>query len=836
MKKKIYAMIKSVLLVLFVSCCLFACSAAEEPTQATFENFNVQATATAELKSYYVFEKPEVNVGEEKASINVSVAYDGKTVPNNGVKVYLEYTGKYSICYTAAYKDSFESKTTELTVTDTTAPVFAFNFPKYTDYGASVALDDYCKAVDATAVESVVYSVKDVETEAELDANQFDKTNGILTVTDTAVKKVAITATATDANGYTSSQTVETNMLVPDEVGTVGVEYIEYYGSAAGEIALVDDQTQGKAVEWTTQVPSGGFYTYWVKHEKYVEFADYDYIDIVLKVEIEKDSTKNVLVYLGASEYTQLASGTYCGVSSLAEWSTITYSKTVTVNHSSAAFESFAQGQIGFSLKNNDYDNSFKGKVYIAEIRGRYADMSCDGAAIDLTKKYEGIQSASFTPLGMSQAQTIDDLSAWTPATGALSFVVSKENQSSRTFEVKTVSMEKNKVGSVSATNIYLNGTTVGEKTLALDDTNGTVVAWKVSVPQSAMYTYWIDCNDFVDYDGYDYIDYKIKVVPDESNESANVLVYPNNVQYAECTGGNVFGVANATEWTTVSFAKTGNKGVDTFAAFETGKIGLSLKNNNLENTLSFTVYIAEISCRYASVEASNATIDLTEKYAGIKSASFTPFGETQAQAIDVLSAWIAADGTLSFTVAKDGCLDNVYTIDVTLADSIGTISAKTIATKGVYSINGLSGSNESLTLESDDTYGTVAVWKTKLAGNSWAHLTVTNEQYADFANYDYVDFLIKIVPAETNVTTNVIVYPNKTDYAQDAENRYFGISYAAEWTTVTFAKTSNKGTDVFNSFSINNAVTLSLKNNKNYADCTTPQEFTVYIAKISVR
>ena len=605
MKKKVYAMITNVLFVLFLSCCFFACNKEKSSTEpVAFENFNVQETATAELKSYYVFEKPEVTVGEEKASVNVSVSFDGKTVPNNGVKVYLEHTGKYSVCYTAAYKDSFESKTTELTVSDKVAPVLAFNFPKYTDYGVSVALGDYCKVIDATAVESVVYSAKNAEADTELGESQFDKTNGLLTVTDTAVKKVAITATATDVNGYASTQTVETQMLVPDEVGTVGVEYIEYYGSAVGEIALADDQTQEKVVEWTTQVPSGGFYTYWVKHSKFAEFANYEYIDITLKVEIEEESTKNVLVYLGAREYTRLASGTYCGVSSLTEWSTITYSKTIAVKHNSVAFESFAQGQIGFSLKNNDSNNSFKGKVYIAEIRGRYADISSDGTAIDLTEKYEGIQSASFTPLGTSQEQTIDDLSAWTPATGALSFVVNKANQSPRTFTLSIVVTNKNKVGNISATDIYLNGSAPGEKTLALDTLNNTAVAvWNVTVEGNSFVHLTVENDLYADFANYDYVDFLIKIVPAETNTSENGFLYFNKKEYTKrsVSGGTPVSVGYTTiqEWTTVTFAKAETEhNAVAFENFESKKaVSISLKNNDTQ-AQEFTVYIAKISVR----------------------------------------------------------------------------------------------------------------------------------------------------------------------------------------------------------------------------------------------
>ena len=242
-------------------------------------------------------------------------------------------------------------------------------------------------------------------------------------------------------------------------------------------------------------------------------------------------------------------------------------------------------------------------------------------------------------------------------------------------------------------------------------------------------------------------------------------------------------------------------------------------------------MYIAEISCRYADISSDGTAIDLTEKYEGVQSASFTPFGETQAQAIVDLSAWTPVEGTLSFTVAKDGCLDNSYTVNVTVGDPVGTVSAKTIAQKGTSSVLGAT-----LRTETDATEGMVAVWNVTVEGNSFVHLTVENDLYADFANYDYVDFLIKIVPAETNTSENGFLYFNKKEYTKRSVSGgtpvSVGYTTIQEWTTVTFAKAETEHNAVaFENFESKKAVSISLKNNDTQA-----QEFTVYIAKISVR
>ena len=57
----------------------------------------VAQSETTEAGSDYIFALPEVTANGEAAEISVTVKKDGKSVPNDGEKFYVEETGEYTI-------------------------------------------------------------------------------------------------------------------------------------------------------------------------------------------------------------------------------------------------------------------------------------------------------------------------------------------------------------------------------------------------------------------------------------------------------------------------------------------------------------------------------------------------------------------------------------------------------------------------------------------------------------------------------------------------------------------------------------------------------------------
>ncbi|MBR2023080.1 MAG: Ig-like domain-containing protein [Clostridia bacterium] len=372
-----------------------------------------------------------------------------------------------------------------------------------------------------------------------------------------------------------------------------------------------------------------------------------------------------------------------------------------------------------------------------------------------------------------------------------------------------------------------------GEIQLVTDETQGTVAKSEITVAKNNKAYWWILAGEQYKYfSGYDYIELMMKAdVP--SGNADDLRFYPNKT-YARESDDTVVMLSELNTWKTVRFndysSKTQN--ADSFEAMNTDKrLAFHIVNSSTSEDMSATIYFAGIVGGYSDFEATQGTaIDLTAKYNGIKSATITPTGSSQAETISDLSAWMPVDGTLSFTVGQTGWFDNSYTVNVSVVDPVGTVSAKTIAQEGTSSVSGAT-----LTTETDATEGTVAVWNVTVEASSWAHLTVENDLYADFANYDYVDFRIKIEPI-TNTSNNGYLYFNKKDYTKmwNGEKAVsVGYTTIQEWTTVTFRKEdSDHNATAFGNFESEEAVSISLKNNH----ASRAQEFKVYIAYIQVR
>ena len=86
----------------------------------------VAQSETTDAGSDYIFALPEVTANGEAAEISVTVKKDGKSVPNDGEKFYVEETGEYTIVYTAEYAGANEEKSVALKSQDTTAPKAVF--------------------------------------------------------------------------------------------------------------------------------------------------------------------------------------------------------------------------------------------------------------------------------------------------------------------------------------------------------------------------------------------------------------------------------------------------------------------------------------------------------------------------------------------------------------------------------------------------------------------------------------------------------------------------------------------------------------------------------------
>lgn len=75
---------------------------------------DIAQSETTEAGSDLYFALPEVTANGEAAEISVTVKKDGKSVPNDGEKFYVEETGEYTIVYTAEYAGASEEKSVAL--------------------------------------------------------------------------------------------------------------------------------------------------------------------------------------------------------------------------------------------------------------------------------------------------------------------------------------------------------------------------------------------------------------------------------------------------------------------------------------------------------------------------------------------------------------------------------------------------------------------------------------------------------------------------------------------------------------------------------------------------
>ena len=174
MKKRFAMTILSVMM--FVCTVAFFVACTTESAQKEFTGFNVNASAQAEAGTEYVFETPEVMCEGKKADVSIAVSFGGKAIAHDGVKVYLENVGEYTITYTASCDGATDTRTTALTSTDTTAPIIASTLPQNLRMEYEIVLSDYIAIKEKSGIKQATYTVIDTtaETPAELEEGQFD--------------------------------------------------------------------------------------------------------------------------------------------------------------------------------------------------------------------------------------------------------------------------------------------------------------------------------------------------------------------------------------------------------------------------------------------------------------------------------------------------------------------------------------------------------------------------------------------------------------------------------------------------------------------------------------
>lgn len=208
MKKRFAMTILSVMM--FVCAVAFFVACTTESAQKEFTGFNVNASAQAEAGTEYVFETPEVMCEGKKADVSIAVSFGGKAIAHDGVKVYLENVGEYTITYTASCDGATDTRTTALTSTDTTAPIIASTLPQNLRMEYEIVLSDYIAIKEKSGIKQATYTVMDTtaETPAELEEGQFDAETTRLYLTDEAVEEITIHISVEDNVGLKSERDI----------------------------------------------------------------------------------------------------------------------------------------------------------------------------------------------------------------------------------------------------------------------------------------------------------------------------------------------------------------------------------------------------------------------------------------------------------------------------------------------------------------------------------------------------------------------------------------------------------------------------------------------------
>ena len=633
----------------------------------------VAQSETTEAGSDYIFALPEVTANGEAAEISVTVKKDGKSVPNDGEKFYVEETGEYTIVYTAEHAGASEEKSVALKSQDTTAPKAVFTLPSAIKYDIPVNFGDKIRVKDNLAnnldESSVSYKLYDTTGGGErLLTEEFDEAQKQFVIENPEIKSVRLTVFASDKSGNAGSTSLDITMLPLLDYGAFdfsgfeagaladkpisGLSFSGFSESDLKEIAF--DESENKNILKLQIAESAVKDTRWatVRFTKDLlgDFTAFDYV--TLRMRVTYDSTGGFVGFGGSYGY---QSQYKYALPASGAWATYRFDSANTLA---------ALGKTDIPLTFAMYSDKTKSGNYtieIAEIKGAYKEISIDENGIDLTQKFGLAQnefSATFTDIDGNGSTVADVTNFNSNVAGTLAVTVNKAGYAQSQFETKIsivshygnlLNLSAYKVGSAysdTATVVDYNG----KKALQVVNSGAESSTVRVNIVSDAV----LDLKKF------DYI--RVKVAMKYENASANVnltLVDSKGSQYAwkNVGGGNNKFIESTVDVATANMTMTSNS------------LGVTFKKWIAALQTSI---ITDLYCGYNDITTdSETTLDLTKKLglaASDFTATFTPEnGEEQAvEKVDAVD--ISAAGTLKITVKKSGYAATVLTIGVKAA------------------------------------------------------------------------------------------------------------------------------------------------------------------------
>ena len=414
---------------------------------------DIAQSETTEAGSDYIFALPEVTANGEAAEISVTVKKDGKSVPNDGEKFYVEETGEYTIVYTAEYAGASEEKSVALKSQDTTAPKAVFTLPSAIKYDIPVNFGDKIRVKDNLAnnldESSVSYKLYDTTGGGErLLTAEFDEAQKQFVIENPEIKSVRLTVLASDKSGNAGSTSLDITMLPLLDYGAFdfsgfeagaladkpisGLSFSGFSESDLKEIAF--DESENKNILKLHIAESAVKDTRWatVRFTKDLlgDFTAFKYV--TLRMRVTYDSTGGFVGFGGSYGY---ESQYKYALPASGAWATYRFDSANTLA---------ALGKTDIPLTFAMYSDKTKSGNYtieISEVRGGYDSFTADSEGVDLTEKFglaaTEIKTAEFTNKGgVSRALTEEEKTNFkTSVSGKLKITVKKAGYKVSVFE-----------------------------------------------------------------------------------------------------------------------------------------------------------------------------------------------------------------------------------------------------------------------------------------------------------------------------------------------------------------------------------------------------------------
>ena len=396
---------------------------------------------------------PEVTANGEAAEISVTVKKDGKSVPNDGEKFYVEETGEYTIVYTAEHAGASEEKSVALKSQDTTAPKAVFTLPSAIKYDIPVNFGDKIRVKDNLAnnldESSVSYKLYDTTGGGErLLTAEFDEAQKQFVIENPEIKSVRLTVFASDKSGNVGSTSLDITMLPLLDYGAFdfsgfeagaladkpisGLSFSGFSESDLKEIAF--DESENKNILKLHIAESPVKDTRWatVRFTKDLlgDFTAFDYV--TLRMRVTYDSTGGFVGFGGSYGY---ESQYKYALPASGAWATYRFDSENTL----AALRK-TDIPLTFAMY-SDKTKSGNYTIEISEVRGGYDSFTADSEGVDLTEKFglaaTEIKTAEFTNKGgVSRALTEEEKTNFkTSVSGKLKITVKKAGYKVSVFE-----------------------------------------------------------------------------------------------------------------------------------------------------------------------------------------------------------------------------------------------------------------------------------------------------------------------------------------------------------------------------------------------------------------